>query len=242
MNISMVLPTYNERENIEVVLTQIFEVFKQHEIQGKVIVVDDNSGDGTAEIVRGLTAAYPIDLIRRERKAGIGSAYVAGFKHALDSDADVIFEMDADLSHNPWDIPRFIKNIADYDVVVGSRYVEGGGIEHWGLHRRVVSRTANMFSRKCLSLKINDLTSGFRAYRGEVLEVIDLNEIESDGYAFQVEMLHRASKKGFKIKEIPIVFKERREGKSKLSNWDVFDFFGFNFNVLKNRLFKKHLV
>jgi len=219
MKVSIVIPTYNERENIERLLPEIFKIF-----DGDVIVVDDNSPDGTADAVEGLKRKFPITLVRRQEKGGIGSAYITGFRKALGQGADVIMEMDADFSHSPEEIPNFIREMKNYDLVLGSRYIKGGRIENWNFIRRMISKGGNYIARIFLGLDIRDITTGYRAYRREVLEGIDLAGIKSDGYAFQAEMLFRARERGFRIKEVPITFRDRAHGKSKLSRMEIIKF------------------
>ncbi len=225
MKVTIILPTYNERENIKELIPRIFEIFKKENINGNLIVVDDNSPDNTAEEVGNLSKQYPITLIERKKKLGIGSAYITGFKKALEGNSDIIFEMDADLSHNPEYIPEFLRNLKENDLVIGSRYIPGGGIENWNLYRRSVSKGANILARLLTSLDIRDITSGYRAYKSNVLRKIDLNSIKSNGYAFQLEILFKTKKEGFKIMEIPIIFTERRRGSSKLSKIEIVRFF-----------------
>jgi len=192
--------------------------------KGNVIIVDDNSTDGTAEEVCRLADSYDIILISRHSKAGIGSAYIRGFKEALKT-SDIIFEMDADLSHEPESIPLFLNMFPSHDVVIGSRYIPGGRIENWGLYRKSVSHGGNYLARKLLGLEISDITTGYRAYKKEVLSDIRLDSVKSDGYAFQAEILYRVWEKGYKIKEIPIVFRDRNAGRSKLSKVELVYFF-----------------
>ncbi len=225
MMITIVLPTYNERENIKELIPKIFEIFKERNIDGNLIVVDDNSSDNTAEEVRNLSDKYPITLIERKEKLGIGSAYILGFKRALNEKADVIFEMDADLSHDPEYIPEFLNELKGNDLVIGSRYIPGGNIENWNLSRKVLSKGANTLARLLTGLNLRDITTGYRAYKSHVLRKIDLDSIKSDGYAFQLEMLFNVQKEGSKIKEIPIIFKERTKGRSKLSKMEILKFF-----------------
>ncbi len=216
--ISIVIPTYNEKENIKKLIPRIFKVLKSPQ----VIVVDDNSQDGTAELVQSMQKKYRIRLIRRPRKMGIGSAYKTGFKAA---DGDLIFEMDADLSHNPDYLPEFVKAIeSGYDVAIGSRYVNGGAIVGWGLYRKSLSKGANILSKAMLSCNINDVTTGFRAYKKPALLSIDFEKIKSDGYSFQLEMLYKLYKNGYKIKEIPIIFKDRKVGRSKLGRKEMINY------------------
>jgi len=224
MKVSVVIPTYNERENIERLMAEIFGIFDKGGIDGSVIVVDDNSPDGTADAVEGLKKEYPITLIRRHEKGGIGSAYITGFRKALEQGADVIFEMDADLSHDPNEIPNFMVDTKNFDLVLGSRYIEGGSIENWNFIRRLISKGGNIVARILLGMDINDITTGYRAYRREALEGIDLASIKSNGYAFQAEMLFRVSEMGLGIKEMPITFRDRVHGKSKLSRMEIIRF------------------
>jgi dolichol-phosphate mannosyltransferase len=223
MKVAVVIPTYNERHNISVIIPKIFHVFDSHRINGKVIVVDDNSPDGTSAQVDLLSKQFNVVLIKRQKKSGLGSAYIAGFHESLRS-SDVVFEMDADLSHNPEEIPNFIEGLNDSDVVLGSRYVPMGRIENWGMGRVIISRTGNLIARKLLRLPIKDITTGYRAYKKEVLESMDLGSVHSNGYAFQAEMLYLISNKGFKLTEIPIVFKDREHGESKLSKKEIVSF------------------
>lgn len=191
----------------------------------EIIVVDDNSPDGTADIVQRLTEQYPIHLIQRESKLGIGSAYIAGFKKALAMSADYIFEMDADFSHDPADVPRLIEAMNGADLTIGSRRVHGGNIIGWNLRRHFTSFAATVFSRFILKLKTNDVTSGFRCYKRKVLESINLDAVTSNGYAFQEEMLYRTEQAGFTVAEVPVTFIDRKKGKSKLSTKDIGEFF-----------------
>lgn len=232
MKVSIVLPTYNEKENIQQLIPLIFKIFDDNRIDGNLIMVDDNSSDGTLQIVAGLQKKYQISLIERSVKMGIGSAYIAGFKKALLGKPEVIFEMDADLSHNPKLIPGFLLEISQgYDMVIGSRRIEGGRIIGWNWTRKLISFGGNLAGKYIAGIDINDLTSGFRAYKKEVLERIDFNSIKARGYAFQLEILARCIKKQFRIKEIPIVFCDRKTGKSKLSNKDIIEFFLTCFKV-----------
>ena len=224
MKVSIVIPTYNEKGNIKRLLPDIFRIFDKGGIDGSVIVVDDNSPDGTADAVEELRGEFPVTLIRRQEKGGIGSAYITGFGKALEQGADVIFEMDADLSHDPDEIPNFMVNTKNFDLVLGSRYVKGGGIENWNFIRRLISKGGNIFARILLGIDINDITTGYRAYRREALEGMELSSIKSNGYAFQAEMLFRVSEMGLGIKEMPITFRDRAHGKSKLSRMEIIKF------------------
>jgi len=228
MQIVIVIPTYNERENVPKLIPKIYKIFRKTKTKGHVLIVDDNSPDGTWQIVETLQKKYDsLHLLRRFAKKGLGSAYRAGFTYVLENlNADVIFEMDADLSHDPSLIPSFLQMITrDYDVVVGSRYIEGGSTVNWPLMRRIISLGANMIANLLLRLHMHDVTSGFRCYRRWVIEKIDIGSITSEGYAFQEEMLFRAKKVHARLGEIPIRFVERSAGKSKLSKKEILYFF-----------------
>jgi dolichol-phosphate mannosyltransferase len=206
------LPTYNERENLERVVRRLGE----HGVN--VLVIDDNSPDGTGRIADRLAAELDyVSVLHRPRKEGLGPAYLAGFRVALADGADVILEMDCDFSHKPEDVPRLIGATAVADFVLGSRYVRGGGTENWGLVRRFISRAGCLYAQLLLGLGVRDLTGGFKAYRRAVLESLPLDEIDSKGYAFQIETTYRAMRKGFTVREVPIVFVDRMEGGSKMS-------------------------
>lgn len=211
----VVMPTYNEAENIARIIP---EVLKQGD-QFEILVVDDNSPDGTARLVKELQNRFEgrIHLMERPQKLGLGRAYVAGFKYALEKDYSYVFEMDSDFSHSPNDLPRFVEAINDADLVLGSRYVSGVNVINWPLSRLLLSYGASLYTRAITGMPIKDPTGGFKCFRRQVLESIDLERIHSGGYSFQIEMSFRALKKGFRIKEIPIVFSERAEGKSKMS-------------------------
>lgn len=212
----VVIPTYNEAENISRIIP---EVLKQGELFD-ILVVDDNSPDGTAQIVKRLQNELGdrLHLLERQGKMGLGTAYVAGFKYALESNYDYIMEMDADFSHNPAMLPQFIEAIEEADLVLGSRYVNGVNVINWPLRRLLLSYGASMYTRCITGLRVKDPTGGFKCFRRQVLEAIDLDKVRSNGYSFQVEMSFRAWAKGFKIKEIPIVFTDRVGGKSKMSS------------------------
>jgi dolichol-phosphate mannosyltransferase len=206
------LPTYNERENLEAMLRALGD-------KGvRVLVVDDNSPDGTGEIADRLARelAY-VDVLHRDRKEGLGPAYLAGFHRALADGADLVLEMDCDFSHAPDDVPRLIAAAEDADLVLGSRYARGGSIGNWGIVRRFVSAGGSLYARALLSSDVRDLTGGFKCYRRAVLETIDLGAITSKGYAFQIETTYRAARAGFRVVEVPIHFVDREEGGSKMS-------------------------
>lgn len=217
---TIVLPTYNERENLRDALTRIREVADGHGLQLHTLVVDDDSPDGTGELADKLALELPdVEVLHRADKEGLGKAYIAGFRHALAQGADLLFEMDADLSHDAGYLPDFIRRIDDgADVVLGSRYVRGGGVENWGVSRRVISRGGCLYARTILGLPVHDVTGGFKCFRRHVLETIDLDAIQTAGYGFQIEMTYRAWQLGFRIDEVPIIFVDRKVGSSKMSN------------------------
>jgi len=211
----VILPTYNEAENLERIVGAVLERLPAY---GRVLVVDDSSPDGTGEIADRLASAEDsVDVLHRPRKEGLGPAYLAGFRVALDDGADRIIEMDADFSHDPADLPRLIQATEEADLAIGSRYVSGGGVTDWGPMRRFISRGGSAYSRLALGLPVRDLTGGFKCYRRPVLETINLDTIEARGYAFQVETTYRAIRAGFRVVEIPITFKDRTDGSSKMS-------------------------
>jgi dolichol-phosphate mannosyltransferase len=207
------LPTYNERENLE----RIVRALGAHGV--RVLVADDSSPDGTGEIADRLAQELDyVDVLHRPRKEGIGPAYIAAFRHALQTDTDLVLEMDCDFSHDPADVPRLIAACEEgADIALGSRYVPGGGTRNWGLVRRIVSWGGSFYARVILGLRIHDLTGGFKCFRRAVLETIELEAIHSKGYAFQIELTYRAARRGFRVVEVPIVFVDRTEGTSKMS-------------------------
>ncbi|MGH2931282.1 MAG: polyprenol monophosphomannose synthase [Gaiellaceae bacterium] len=209
------LPTYNESENLEPMIDALraLDVDDLH-----VLVIDDNSPDGTGEIADRLAAADErVHVLHRKQKEGLGPAYLAGFDRALEMGAERIFEMDCDFSHDPNDVPRLAKAADDADLVLGSRYVSGGGTRNWGLLRRFISRGGSLYAQVLLQLGVRDLTGGFKCYRREVLERIDLGAISSLGYAFQIETTYRTIRAGFRVVEVPITFADREVGGSKMS-------------------------
>jgi dolichol-phosphate mannosyltransferase len=211
----VILPTYNEAENLERIVGAVLEQLPSN---GRVLVVDDNSPDGTGKIAERLaTESDRIRVLHRERKEGLGPAYLAGFHVALDAGAERIVEMDADFSHDPAYLPKLIGAADHFDLVIGSRYVPGGGVTDWGPLRRFISRGGSTYARVALGLPIRDLTGGFKCFRREVLESINIDSIEARGYAFQVETTYRAIRAGFRVVEIPIVFRDRADGTSKMS-------------------------
>jgi dolichol-phosphate mannosyltransferase len=206
------LPTYNERENLE----PMVRALGAHGV--RVLVVDDNSPDGTGELADRLAAELDyVEVLHRERKEGLGPAYLAGFRHALAGDADLVLEMDCDFSHDPGDVPRLIAAAEDADLVLGSRYVPGGRVENWGAVRRFVSAGGSLYARLFLGVPIRDLTGGFKCFRREVLERLDLDRIHAKGYAFQIELTYRSLRAGFVVTEVPIRFADREVGSSKMS-------------------------
>lgn len=211
----VIIPTYNEKENI----TRMIDAVLKQDPSIDMLIVDDGSPDGTGDIVDAIAGANPrVHAIHRAAKLGLGTAYVAGFKWALARDYQFIFEMDADFSHNPDKIPEFLKAIQTADLVIGSRYQNGQvNVVNWPIGRLFLSYSANIYARRVTGLPVFDSTAGFKCFRRRVLEAIDLDDIRSNGYAFQIEMHFRAWKKGFRIIEIPIVFVDRTEGSSKMS-------------------------
>jgi len=213
--IYIVIPTYNERGNIETLLPMIFQLG----LPGlNVVVVDDNSPDGTGQVVERMRAKYSnLQILHRQKKSGLGQAYVAGFRYAFEHNAQFIMQMDADLSHDPKQIPEFLQAIQAADLVLGSRYIANGGVRNWNLARRLISRFGNIYARIILGLPYHDLTGGFKCFRREVLEKVDITKLSSLGYNFQIETTYKAHLNGARITEIPIIFTERVEGKSKFS-------------------------
>jgi dolichol-phosphate mannosyltransferase len=225
----IIIPTYNEGENLPLLLDAIFGVIETVDI----LVVDDNSPDGTGALADKRAESDPrVNVIHREGKLGLGTAYIAGFKWALARDYQFIFEMDADFSHQPKYIPEFLAAAQEADVVLGCRYMKGGGTEDWGPLRQMISRGGNLYARSILWLPYKDLTGGFKCFRREVLETLELDEVSSVGYAFQIELTFRAHKRGFRIVQTPIIFPDRNVGESKMSGNIVREAM---FNVLKLR-------
>ncbi|MGZ5335294.1 MAG: polyprenol monophosphomannose synthase [Solirubrobacterales bacterium] len=211
----VVLPTYNEAENLERIAAAILERLPERR---RLLIVDDSSPDGTGRIADRLAAERDdVEVLHRQAKEGIGPAYIAGFRRALAGDADLIIEMDADFSHDPAYLPQLLRAIENADLVIGSRYVPGGGVTEWGKVRRFISRGGSSYARAMLGLEVRDLTGGFKCFRREVLEAIDLDAVTAKGYAFQVEMTYRAIQAGFRVVEVPIVFRDRTQGNSKMS-------------------------
>ena len=212
----LILPTYNEAENIGPMIRAAREQLRDGDT---ILVVDDNSPDGTGAIADDLAQEIAgIEVLHRPGKQGLGRAYLAGFAHALASGADYVLEMDSDFSHDPHDIPRLIQTAEQgADLVLGSRYVPGGSVTDWGLLRKLVSRGGSWYARVVLGVKVRDLTGGFKCFRRSVLEALDLNSVHADGYGFQIELTYRTIKAGFRVVEIPIVFRDRRVGESKMN-------------------------
>jgi dolichol-phosphate mannosyltransferase len=211
----VVLPTYNEADNLEAIVAATLERLPPSR---RILIVDDNSPDGTGRIADRIAAdADDVAVLHRPAKEGLGPAYLAGFREALAGGAELILEMDADFSHDPAHLPELIAAASHADLVLGSRYTPGGGVEDWGAVRRAVSRWGSSYARAVLGLRIQDMTGGYKCFRRKVLETIDLDSIRSRGYAFQVEVTYRAKRAGFRVIEIPIVFRDRRAGSSKMS-------------------------
>lgn len=214
MRATVCLPTYNERENLPRMIEALRPVLREGD---RVLVIDDNSPDGTGEVADTLAATHPfVDVLHRAEKEGLGRAYVAGFHRALADGAELVLEMDCDFSHDPRDVPRLIEAARDADLVLGSRYVPGGAVRDWGLVRRLISRGASLYTQLLL-MPVKDATGGFKCFRREVLERLDLDAIGSRGYMFQIETTFRALRLGFRVREIPITFADREVGGSKMS-------------------------
>jgi dolichol-phosphate mannosyltransferase len=214
----LILPTYNEAENVEAVVRASLDRLAQTGGSHTVLIVDDNSPDGTGRIADSLAGELSgVQVLHRAAKEGLGRAYLAGFAMALSSGAELIMEMDADFSHDPADIPRLVAAAGAADLVLGSRYVPGGGVENWGLLRRAVSWGGCAYARLLLGVPVRDLTGGFKCFNRRVLEGIDLHGVHANGYGFQIELTYRAVKAGFTVAEVPILFRERRGGRSKMT-------------------------
>lgn len=212
--ILIVTPTYNESQNIERLVGRIHEVVPD----AHILIVDDASPDGTGQLADGMAERDArVHVLHRAGKLGLGTAYIAGFRWALAEGYDLIFEMDADFSHRPEHLPQFLAMAREFDLVLGCRYIPGGGTQDWGLYRKALSRGGNLYARSILWLPFHDLTGGFKCFRREVLESMDLDLVQSEGYAFQIELTWRAWRRGFRIAETPILFPDRTRGKSKMS-------------------------
>jgi dolichol-phosphate mannosyltransferase len=219
----LILPTYNEAENIEAIVTAAGDVLaRANDGSYKILIVDDGSPDGTGDIADRLAdEREPVEVLHRSEKNGIGPAYLAGFRHALDRDAAYVMEMDSDFSHDPADLARLLQAVrGEADLALGSRYVPGGGVVDWGLLRRFISEGGSTYARWVLGLRVRDLTGGFKCFKREVLETIHFDSVRAQGYAFQVELTYRAVRAGFEVVEVPIVFKDRELGQSKMS-WRI---------------------
>jgi dolichol-phosphate mannosyltransferase len=219
----LILPTYNEAENIEAIVTAAGDVLAAASHGAyKILVVDDGSPDGTGDIAERLAAQRkPVEVLHRTEKSGIGPAYLAGFRYALDHGAAYVMEMDSDFSHDPADLAHLLAAVrSGADLALGSRYAPGGGVLDWGLLRRFISEGGSIYARRVLGLRVRDLTGGFKCFKREVLEAINFNSVRSRGYAFQVELTYRAVRAGFHVVEVPIVFKDRERGQSKMS-WRI---------------------
>jgi dolichol-phosphate mannosyltransferase len=219
-NAWLILPTYNEAENLEPMVRAVLPRLSEDGSTPTVLVVDDSSPDGTGEIADRLASELTeVQVMHRSRKEGLGRAYLAGFAAALAGGADLILQMDCDFSHDPADLPRLMAASASAEVVLGSRYVPGGGVENWALRRRIQSRGGCTYARLILGLPTRDLTGGFKCWKRAALQALDLDGVDAHGYAFQIEMTYRAIRAGMTVSEVPIVFHERREGQSKMSTW-----------------------
>ena len=216
--VAVCLPTYNEAENVDLMLDAVVAVFDENGIDGRVLVIDDASPDGTAEIVDRHAATDPrIAVLRRERKEGLGLAYRDGFRRVLDEGAEEVVQMDCDFSHDPEVIPSLLAALDEVDFVLGSRYVRGGGVVGWPLLRQAISKGGCFYARVILGIPVHDLTGGFKAWRADVLEYLLGRSIDARGYGFQVQMTYEAVRAGYRVRELPIVFRERVRGESKMS-------------------------
>ena len=212
------IPTYDERENVKRVVSAVRATLETSRIDGHVLVVDDASPDGTGDIAQGISASDPrVHVLHRTEKTGIGPAYIDGFHFALARGAMLVVEMDCDFSHDPADLPRLIAAASGADVVIGSRYVRGGGVENWGPMRRIISRGGCLYAQAILGVRVRDLTGGFKCFRADVLRSLPLDNISGQGYGFQIEMTYRAIRAGFQVTEVPITFRDRTMGSSKMS-------------------------
>ena len=224
MRLVICLPTYNERANLEPIIRRLGEVLAEVETEPRVLVVDDSSPDGTGELADRLSDELPfLSVLHRAHKEGLGPAYVAGFRWALEQGAERIVQMDADSSHDPADLPRLLAAAERVGLALGSRYVEGGGTENWGKGRQAISRFGSLYARTILGVPVHDLTGGFKCWRREALEALPLDRIRTKGYAFQIETTYRAIRAGFDVAEVPIVFAERRSGGSKMTRGIVLE-------------------
>ena len=232
----IIIPTYNERDNIQKLIPILMEL----DLSLSILVVDDNSPDGTGKLVNDMSEQNDrIQVLHRPSKLGLGSAYIAGFKHAIQQDVDCIFEMDADFSHDPDMISEFLEKLETCDVVIGSRYISGINVVNWPMSRLLLSYFANFYTRIITGMSIQDATGGFKCFKREVLEQIDLDHVRSDGYAFQIEMNFRCWRKGFRICEIPIIFVDRHSGTSKMSRRIIYEAIWIVWWLRLKRLFRR---
>ncbi len=232
----IIIPTYNERDNIQKLIPLLMEL----DLSLSILVVDDNSPDGTGKLVNDMSEQNDrIQVLHRPGKLGLGSAYIAGFKHAIQQDVDCIFEMDADFSHDPDMISEFLEKLETCDVVIGSRYISGINVVNWPMSRLLLSYIANFYTRIITGMSIQDATSGFKCFKREVLELIDLDRVRSDGYAFQIEMNFRCWRKGFRICEIPIIFVDRHSGTSKMSRRIIYEAIWIVWWLRLQRMFRR---
>jgi dolichol-phosphate mannosyltransferase len=232
MKVCIVLPTYNEKENIGKLLDELLDVFKNIKyFDMNILIVDDNSPDGTQDVVKKFLGDN-VFMITGEKR-GLGDAYIRGFKYAIDElKTDIVFEMDADFSHSPKDIPRFLEEIKENDFVIGSRYIEGGDTPDWSFNRKLISSGGNFFARIIAGLyKVKDCTSGYRAIKSELIKKIDMDSLDVKGYSFQMNLLFNAIKRNGRIKEIPIIFLDRHVGTSKIERKDMYEFFINSFKL-----------
>ena len=238
MKTLIISPTYNEKKNIQ----QLVDLVLGENPEFHLLIVDDNSPDGTGDKVKSLQSVYKnLFLETRSKKSGLGTAYIFGFKWALNNKYENIIQMDADLSHNPKDLPRMVKNLKNNDVVIGSRYINGISVVNWPLRRLMLSYGANAYSRIITGMPIMDGTGGFKAWKAKVLSDIDLDSVKSQGYSFQIEMNFRAWVKTYKIKEIPIIFSDRTIGQSKMSKTIVYEAIFMVWRLRIWKLFKWHI-
>jgi len=212
------LPTYDEVENVAAMTGRLLDVFDRCGIDGRVLIIDDGSPDGTGDVADDLAAAHDrVEVLHRAAKEGIGPAYRAGFRRALEAGADLVMEMDCDFSHDPEAVPALVAAADDADLVIGSRYTDGGAVRDWGRARRLISRGGCRYAQAVLGLGVRDLTGGFKCFRRAVLEALPLDEVSARGYGFQIELTYRAALAGFAVREVPIVFRDRELGRSKMS-------------------------
>jgi dolichol-phosphate mannosyltransferase len=216
--VAVCVPTFDEAENVEALLDALLGVFDETGIDGRILVIDDSSPDGTADIVEARSRDEPrVAVLRRARKEGLGLAYRDGFRRVLDDGAEVVVQMDCDFSHDPAAIPSLLAALDDADLVLGSRYIEGGGVEGWPLLRRAISKGGSWYARTVLGISVRDLTGGFKAFRAEVLDYLLGRSIDARGYGFQIQMTYEAILAGYRVREVPIVFRDRVRGTSKMS-------------------------